>query len=59
MLTVIMEDMLEYDIRNAIADHMRDYNCSARESIYEINEILKKIAQEIQREEKEGDDIHD
>ena len=44
--------MLEYLIREAISDYMRNSRRSKREAILKANEIIKKLAQECREEEK-------
>ena len=43
--------MIEYMIREAITEYMRETGKSKREAIYKANEIIKDLGQECRREE--------
>lgn len=45
--------MLEYLIKEALTDYMRNSRRSKREAILKANEIIKKLARECQEEEKQ------
>ena len=48
-------DAFEYDIRAAISAKMMESGCSYREAVLELNEILKRLAKEVQISEKAVD----
>lgn len=48
-------DTFEFDIRAAISAKMMSSGCSYREAVLELNEILKRLANEVQISEKAVD----
>lgn len=52
--------MIEYMIREAITEYIRETGKSKREAIYKANEIIKALGQECRAEEMKRDkDIQD
>ena len=43
--------MLEFQIKSAITEYMREQGSTKREAIFAVNEIIKKLAEECKQEE--------